>query len=72
MVVRGDNQKKGIDYNETFAPVAKMVTVWTLLAIAATWSWILHQIDVHNAFLHDDLDEEVYMQLPLGFSCGDY
>ena len=54
-------------YHDTFALVAKLVTVCCVFFIAATRHWHLHQLDVNNAFLHVDLDEEVYMTLPLGY-----
>ena len=51
----------GIDYDETFAPVAKMDSIRLTLAIAAAQGWEVHQMDVKNTSLHEDLSEEIYM-----------
>ena len=52
----------------TFAPMAKMMTVQTVIALPATKGWHLHQMDVKNAFLQGELEEEVYMVQPPGFN----
>lgn len=67
LVVLGNKQQAGIDFEETFAPVAKLTIVRSLLAIAFVYKWRIDQMDVKNAFLHGDLQETVYMKLPLGY-----
>jgi hypothetical protein len=66
LVARGYSQTYGIDYNETFAPLAKMNIVRILISCASNFGWPLHQLDVKNAFLHGNLQEEVYMKVPPG------
>ena len=67
LVAKGYTQTYGIDYLETFALVVKMNTVRVLLSLAANMGWKLQQFDVKNAFLHSDLEEEVYLEVPPGF-----
>ena len=64
LVARGFTQTYGLDYQETFAPVAKLNTVRVLLSLVVNLDWNLHQLDIKNAFLNGDLEEEVYMEIP--------
>lgn len=68
LVAKGYMQQEGIDYIETFSPVAKLASVKLILSLAACFGWTLTQMDVTNAFLHGDLDKEFYMSLPLGYT----
>ena len=71
MVAKGYTQTYGVDYQETFAPVTKMNTVRILLSFAVNFDWELQQYDVKNVFLHGELEEDIYMSIPLRFSWSD-
>jgi hypothetical protein len=63
-VVKGYSQSQGIDYEEVFAPVARLEVVRLLLALAAHEEWEIHQMDVKSTFLNGDVNEEVFVLQP--------
>ena len=70
-MVRGLPQKEGIDYEETFAPVARYTSIRAIMALAAKLGWKLHQMDVKTVFMNDVVEEEVYVEQPLRFETHD-
>jgi hypothetical protein len=70
-VARGFSQKEGINYEETFAFVARYTSIRTIIALAAKMKWKLHQMDVKTAFLNGVIEEEVYIEQPQGFEVED-
>ena len=68
LVSKGYSQVHGIDYNKTFAPMAKMDSIRLALAIAASKQWEVNHMDVKCDFLNGDPTEYIYMQKPQGFS----
>nr|GFB25247.1 retrovirus-related Pol polyprotein from transposon TNT 1-94 [Tanacetum cinerariifolium] len=66
LVIRGFDQKEGVDYKHTFSLVAKAVTVRVLITITTAKGWPLHQLDINNAFLRGFVDEKIYMKPPEG------
>lgn len=67
LVAKGYVQRHGIDYDEVFAPVARVETIRMIMAFAASKGWEIHHLDVKTAFLHGELKEEVYVSQPEGF-----
>ena len=67
LVTKGYTQTYDINYQETFSPVAKLNIVRVLLFLVANLDWPLHQFDMKNAFLHEDLEKEAYMDIPINY-----
>jgi hypothetical protein len=67
LVAKGYSQQYGVDYAEVFAPVARLDTIRVVISLAALNSWMIYQLDVKSAFLHGELDEEVFVDQPPGY-----
>ncbi|RVW90282.1 Retrovirus-related Pol polyprotein from transposon RE1 [Vitis vinifera] len=73
LVARGYAQTYGVDYSDTFSPVAKLNSIRLFIFIATSQQWMIHQLDIKNVFLHGDLEEEVYLGQPPRFVAqGEY
>ena len=67
LIAKGYVQTYGVDYSDTFSPVAKLTSIRLFIYLAATHGWDLHQLDIKNVFLHGDRAKEVYMEQPPRF-----
>nr|GFA04250.1 putative ribonuclease H-like domain-containing protein [Tanacetum cinerariifolium] len=65
--INGHTQEEGIDYEEVFAPVARIESIWLFLAYASLMGFMVYQMDVKSDFLYGTIEEEVYVCQPLGF-----
>ncbi|GJX06132.1 retrovirus-related pol polyprotein from transposon TNT 1-94 [Tanacetum coccineum] len=72
LVAHGYNQQEGIDYNETFAPVARLEAIRIFLAFATYMNFIVYQMDVKSTFLNGKLKEEIYVKWPPGFESNEF
>jgi hypothetical protein len=63
-VAKGLSQVEGVDYDKTFAPVARCTSIHSIIALAASMGWKLHQMDVKTSFLNGEIEEEVYIEHP--------
>ena len=66
-MVREFSQKKGVDYEETFAPIAKYTSIRAVMSLVSFMGWRIHQMDVKTIFLNGIIEEEVYIEQPQGF-----
>ena len=72
MVAKGFSRVQGVEYHETFAPVAKMDSIRLVLAISSSMHWEVHHMDVKSSFIHGDIHEEIYMKQPEGYITDPY
>ena len=70
LVARGFRQRLGLDYGETYAPVGRYATARVLLAVGCSMDWEIHVMDVSNAFLYGDIEEDIYVEQPEGYNDG--
>ena len=70
LVIKGCSQRRGLDYGQTFSPVVRASSIRAVISIAASQKMVLTQFDVSTAFLYGELEEEIYMEQPEGFSDG--
>lgn len=66
-MAKGFHQTCDLDYTEMFSPIVKPNTVRLVISLALSWNWPIWQLDIHNAFLNGDLNEEVFVEQPPGF-----